>query len=375
MKRIMIIAGESSGDLHGAGVVREIRRRNPDVEVFGIGGDRMQAEGMQLIYHVREMSFMGFIEVVKHLPLIRSVETTLRQLLRLKIPDAVLLIDYPGFNLRFARSVKERGIPVVYYISPQVWAWKKGRLKKMRAVIDRMLCVFPFEVPLYEKANIPVQFVGHPLVEEIADTTSKEHFCKRYTLDPKKEIIGLIPGSRKQEIDNLFSVMARSAQQIAAERSMEIVVAVAPHLEEEYLRTKLPPGARVTFVRNETHNVMKHSALALVTSGTATLETALLGTPMIVMYRTSWFTYLIARLVVQIEWISLVNIVAGKSLVPELIQHHVHVENVVSHMNRLLNDRNALQTMKEGLVSLKEKLGNAGASKNVAEAILSIGTR
>lgn len=368
---VMIVAGEASGDLHGAGVVRELKKINPSMDIFGIGGDKMEKEGMSLTFHVREMSFMGFIEVLKHLPLIRAVEKTLEQLLIFKKPDVVVLIDYPGFNLRFARTVKKYGIKVVYYISPQVWAWKKGRVLKMRGLIDKMLVVFPFEVPIYEKENVPVQFVGHPLVEEMQEMMSKENFSKRYDLDSSKKFIAVIPGSRKQEIENLFSVMVRSAVELAGIEK-EVVVAVAPNLSMELYKNNLPPNVNVKFIQHSTHEVMKYAEFAFVTSGTATLETACVGTPMIVVYRTSVITYWIARLVVKIKNIALVNIVAGKTIVPEMIQGDATVEKLVSEARTILNSPEHYAEIKNELNIVRQKLGGVGASVNVAEAILAI---
>ncbi len=370
-QRVMMIAGEASGDLHGAGVVRELKKRNPSMEIFGIGGDKMQKEGMTLTYHVREMSFMGFIEVVKHLPLIRSVERTLEQLLLLKKPDVVVLIDYPGFNLRFAGIAKKHGIKVAYYISPQVWAWKKGRVKKMHGLIDKMLVVFPFEVPIYEKENVPVQFVGHPLVEEMQDGMTQTQFSKRYELDPEKKFIAVVPGSRKQEIENLFSVMVRSAVALAQDEK-DVVVAVAPDLPMELYTINLPPDARVKFIRHATHEVMKYAEFAFVTSGTATLETACVGTPMIVVYKTSAITYWIARLVVKIKNISLVNIVAGRTIVPEMIQSDVTVESLTAEARMIINSPERYNGIKNELNIVRQKLGGIGASANVAEAILAL---
>ncbi len=367
----MVIAGETSGDLHGAGVVRELKRANPSMEIFGIGGDRMRKEGMDLTYHVRETSFMGFVEVVKHLPLIRSVERTMEQLLKFKRPDAVLLIDYPGFNLRFARAVKRSGIPVVYYISPQVWAWKKGRVKKMRGLIDRMLVVFPFEVPIYEKENVPVRFVGHPLIEELAEMMSRDQFGKRFGIDPAKKFIAVIPGSRKQEIENLFSVMVRGAAAVAGSEK-EVVVAVAPDLPLELYQRHLPPETRVRFVQHATHEVMKYAEFAFVTSGTATLETACLGTPMVVVYRTSLITYWIAAMVVTIKHISLVNIVAERGIVPEVIQNAVTVERLTAEARAIIDSPERYAAMKEDLAAVRAKLGSVGASAAVAESVLSI---
>ncbi len=370
-QRVMMIAGEASGDLHGAGVVRELKRLNPSVEIFGIGGDKMQKEGMTLTFHVRETSFMGFVEVVKHLPLIWSVEKTLEQLLVLKRPDVLVLIDYPGFNLRFAKIAKKYGINVVYYISPQVWAWKKGRVKKMKGTIDRMLVVFPFEVPIYEKEQIPVLFVGHPLVEEMQDVMTKEQFTKRYGLDPAKKFIAVIPGSRKQEIENLFSVMVRSAEELAGD-SKEVVVAVAPNLPMELYQLHLPPNMNVHFVQHATHEVMKYAEFAFVTSGTATLETACVGTPMVVVYKTSALTYWIAKLVVKIKHISLVNIVAGKTVVPEMVQGDATVENLVREARAVIDSPERYQSVRNELDEVRKKLGGAGASLHVAEAVMAV---
>ena len=370
-QRVMMIAGEASGDLHGAGVVRELKRLNPAVEIFGIGGDKMKKEGMTLTYHVREMSFMGFVEVLKHLPLIWSVEKSLEQLLVLKRPDVVVLIDYPGFNLRFARIAKKHGIKVVYYISPQVWAWKKGRVKKMNGIIDRMLVVFPFEVPIYEKEGIPVQFVGHPLVEEMLDVMTKEQFTKRFELDPERRFIAVIPGSRKQEIENLFSVMVRSAAELAG-KEKDVVVAVAPNLPMELYRQHLPPNVNVKFIQHATHEVMKYAEFAFVTSGTATLETACVGTPMVVVYRTSALTYLIARFVVKIKNISLVNIVAGKDIVPEMVQGDATVENLIREARAVLGSPEKIVSVKSALDEIRQKLGGTGASAHVAEAVMAI---
>ncbi len=372
IRRVMMIAGEVSGDIHGAGVVRELKKLQPSIEVYGIGGDKMAREGMALTYHVRELSFMGFVEVIKHLPLIRSVEKTLEQLLKLKKPDVVLLIDYPGFNLRFAAIAKRHGINVVYYISPQVWAWKKGRVKKMRGVVDKMLVVFPFEEPIYRKEGIDVEFVGHPLLEELNDGMTRAQYCKRFGIDPKKKILALIPGSRPQEIGNLFSVMARSAEVIRKEEDVEVVVAVAPNLKEELFRQYLPPSVSLHFVENATQETMKYAEVAIVTSGTATLETACFGTPMIVVYRTSWLTYIIARLLVRIKNIGLVNIVAGETIVPELIQGDVTVQSIVDLARQLFGDEIRRAAMRKDLSAVRGMLGSKGASLNVARSILAM---
>ncbi len=370
--RIMIIAGEASGDLHGAGVVRELKRRSPDCDIYGVGGDKMQAAGMQLIYHVRELSIMGFWEVVQHLPLIRSVEKTLSALLKARKPDVLLLIDYPGFNLRFAQIAHQCGVKIAYYISPQVWAWKPGRVKKMKKFITKMLVVFPFEVDIYRDEGIDVEFVGHPLLEVLNEPQGKREFCKRWELDEKGKILGLFPGSRRQEIERIFPAMIGAARILHKQCHVQTVVGVAPSIEPEFLRSFLRDDFPVTLIQNATYDIMKNADVALVTSGTATLETGYYQTPMVIVYKTSFMTYLIGRMMIRIKNIGLVNIVAGKSIVPELIQSHATPQRLAAEASRILTSDSLSNEISESLSVVKEKLGTIGASTRVAEAILSI---
>lgn len=369
VQRVMIIAGEASGDLHGSGVVRELKRLNPRLEIFGVGGDKMRQEGMQLIYHVNELSFMGFAEVLKHLPVIQSVKRTLATVLRYRKPEVVLLIDYPGFNLRFARTAKQSGAKVVYYISPQVWAWHKSRIKKMRGIVDKMLVIFPFEVDLYRKEGVDAEFVGHPLLEVLKTDLDRKGFFKRYGLDPKKRLLGLLPGSRKQEIEMIFPKMLKAARIVAGEEDMEIAVAVAPTLQERYFEAFYDLHG-VHLIKGASYEVMEHADFALVTSGTATLETGLFGTPMVVVYKTSWPTYLIGRMLIRVKNIGLVNIVAGKQIVPELIQHRATAVTLAKEALEILRSERLLATIKEELSKVKGRLGEIGASRRVAERIL-----
>jgi lipid-A-disaccharide synthase len=329
----------------------------------------MKKEGMHLIYHVKELGFMGFVEVLKHLPVIRSMKIALESVLRLKKPDVVLLIDYPGFNLRFAQSAKRSGAKVVYYISPQVWAWHRSRIKKMRGVVDKMLVIFPFEVDLYRKEGVDAEFVGHPLLEALNPGLDRKNFIKRYGLDPGKKILALIPGSRMQEIEKIFPEMLRAGRTIAGSESMEIVVAVAPTLQEEHFRTFYNLDG-VHLIRDASHEVMANSDFALVTSGTATLETGLLGTPMVVVYKTSWPTYLLGRLLIRVNNIGLVNIVAGKQIVPEFIQRRASASIMAREVIQLLQNADLLASMRRELQSVKGRLGEFGASKRVAQHIL-----
>lgn len=368
-RRVMMIAGEASGDLHGSGVVRELKKADSTIDVFGVGGDQMKREGMTVVYHVRELGFMGFMEVVKHIPFIKVMEYTLGQIVKFKKPDVLVLIDYPGFNLRFARKVKHFGMKIVYYISPQVWAWHASRVKKMKELVDKMLVVFPFEVPLYEKEGVPVDFVGHPLLEVLGAEFDRKNFCKRYGIDGSKKILALIPGSRRQEIERIFPAMLQAARRVASALDMEIAVAVAPTLDAKYF-SALYNLDGVHLVQGATYDVMAHAAFAMVTSGTATLETACFGTPMMVVYRTSWPTYIIGRLLVRVRSIGLVNIVAGKNIVPEFIQHRATPSALANAAVRILQNEEQLKQMREDLRVIREKLGSEGASQRVANHIL-----
>jgi len=365
----MIIAGEASGDLHGAGVVRELKRISPSVDVYGVGGEKMKREGMDLIYHINELGFMGFVEVLKHLPFIRTMEHTLEQIVRFKRPDVLLLIDYPGFNLRFARIAKRYQVKIVYYISPQIWAWHRSRLKKIRSVVDTMLVILPFERELYRAEGIDAEFVGHPLLEVLESKLDRKNFCKRFSLDEKKAIIALLPGSRKQEIDSIFPVMLSAARRVSEQNGASIVVGIAPTLEEEYFRT-LYNLQGVHCVKGLTYEVMANADFAFVTSGTATLETACFGTPMVVVYKTSWVTYLIGRALVRVKHIGLVNIVAGKMIAPEFIQLNATAKKLAASAMKLLSDEQQRADMKTKLSQVKEMLGSAGASRRVAERVL-----
>jgi lipid-A-disaccharide synthase len=372
IKRILIIAGDPSGDLHGSGVVDELRRRMPDSDIYGIGGDRMKNAGMELIYNVNELSFMGFVEVIRHLPFIRQVEKRLGEFLDSRRPDLVLLIDYPGFNLRFARRVSEKEIPVVYYIGPQVWAWGKHRLKKMKQVIDKMLVIFPFEKELYEKERIPVEFVGHPLLDIMHVRSTQSEFFSEYDLDIGRKLLGLFPGSRAQEIERMLPVMLDAARRIQQHHNIQIAVGKAPNLPIECYERSLHSefGRDVRLVEDATYELMKYSDAAIVTSGTATLETACFETPMVVVYKASPISYFIGRMLVSVKSIGLVNIVAGKMIVPELIQHMANAEEIAFNIRQYFEKPLFAAEVKNELSKVKGRLGNPGAAKRVAEILV-----
>ncbi|MEK7263275.1 MAG: lipid-A-disaccharide synthase [Bacteroidota bacterium] len=368
--RILIIAGEASGDAHGSGVVRELQKQNPAIEIYGIGGDAMEKEGMKLLHHVKELSVMGFVEVVKHIPDIRRIEKNLLFTLQKKKTDAVLLIDYPGFNLRFAKKAKELGLKVFYYISPQIWAWKRGRLKTMKHFIDKMFVVFSFEKKIYEQATIPVSFVGHPLLEEINEQPTKAEFITNNSLSINKKIVGIFPGSRKQEIQKIFPTLVETGLMLQKINNVQCIVGVAPTLQSSYLKKIDSRSSEFIFVENQSHALMKHSDVAMVTSGTATLETAIFQTPMMIVYKTSPITYAIGKRLVNITHIGLVNIVAGEEVVKEFVQHKATAENLYNEAVELLQNEEKRITMKRALATVKNKLGEKGAAKHVAEEIL-----
>jgi lipid-A-disaccharide synthase len=325
----MILAGEASGDLHGAGVVRALRELAPGVEIFGMGGDRMRAEGMEILVDIREMAFMGFVEVVRNLGTVVRSERVLTEALERRTPEAVLLIDYPGFNLRFARRAKKAGVAVFYYISPQVWAWHRSRVETIRRVVDRMHVIFPFEETLYREAGVNVRFVGHPLVERLEILADRSAWKRGQGFDPSKPLLGLFPGSRKQEIERILPAMVAAARKLKEKHDCQVALGLASNLDRAVIDAHLPADAGIRIVERATHELMQCVDAALVTSGTATLEVGWFGTPFVVVYRTSPLTYAIGRMLVRVKNIGLVNIVAGCTLVPELVQGDCTPERMV----------------------------------------------
>jgi lipid-A-disaccharide synthase len=377
LTRVMVIAGEPSGDLHGSGVVRALKKRLPNADIFGVGGDKMQSEGMDIVFHIAKLSFMGFVEVLKNLSVVNEVSTKLESLLETRRPDVVVLIDYPGFNLRFAKTVKRHGIKVLYYISPQVWAWHKSRVRTMRPLVDRMKVVFPFEVDIYRNEGINVEFVGHPLAERLGTSLTREDFFRKHKLDPGKKLLALLPGSRKQEIENIFPTMLAAATRLQDEMGIHIAVGVAPNLSATFLQSFADRAHSVVYVQHATYDVMAHADAAIVTSGTATLETGWFGTPMAVVYRTSPLTYLIGRALVDMPYIGLVNVVANdlqprEKIVPEFVQHDMTPEKLTVEMRRQLTDDKYAAAMRTKLAVIRTKLGSAGASEKVAEGIIEL---
>ena len=365
-----IVAGEASGDLHASYLMRALRQRDPQAEFRCWGGDRMEAEGGEIIKHYKDLAFMGFVEVALHLRTVLNNINLCKIDILLYEPDALVLVDYPGFNLRIAEFAKEKNIKVFYYISPQVWAWKKNRVYKIRANVDKMLTILPFEKDFYAKYDYPVEYVGHPLVEEIDDRVKNdvriETFRQRYGLG-EKQIVALLPGSRKQEISKMLPVMAAAAEVFPG---FQFVVSAVPSLPIDFYH-KLLKNKDLPIVVDETYPLLLNSRAALVTSGTATLETALLKVPEVVCYKGNFFSYLIARFLIKgIKYISLVNLIADDLIVKELIQNELNKKNVANELSKLLNDGDERDKMIREYADLREKLGGHGASDKAAEVIL-----
>lgn len=371
-KKILIIAGEASGDLHGSGLIREIKKINPKVEFFGIGGEKMKKEGVELCFHIDRLSFMGFWEVLKNLSFVRKVMKTMSSVLESKKPHLAILIDYPGFNLRFARKIRDAGIPVVYYISPQVWAWGGNRVKKMKGLIDKMVVIFPFEKPIYDRYDIDCEFVGHPLLEVTRPVLSEEDFRRKFDIGKNEVVVGLLPGSRWQEVEKILPLMLESVRLLNTRiKSLRLILGLAPTIKKEGIEdltnlSKLP----LILVKNLTYDVMKHSDLLLIASGSATLECAILGTPFLVLYRTSFWTYLVAKSLINIPNIALANVVAGKKIVPEFIQNKAIPQKIADEMYEILNDKNRYKAIRNELEKVREKLGEEGASAKAAQIIV-----
>ena len=376
--RIMIIAGEASGELHGAGVVAALKARRPEIDILGIGGDRMEMAGCELVYHIERFSVMGLTEVLRHLPFVRRALRRLDGLLESRRPDVLILIDYPDFNLRLARKARNRGIPVLYYISPQVWAWRARRIRTIVNLVDCMAVVFPFEEALYEKTGGKVVFVGHPLLEVLESRQTRADFCAGAGLDPDRPIIGLLPGSRTMEVERMLPAMVGTLRTVQRDLpGVQGVIGLAPTVSRSGLaaclagRAGSEEGARdVPVVENSTYEVMNHADLLLVTSGTATLESACFGTPLLVLYRMSRLSWWIARRLVNVPDIGLVNVVAGRRIAPEFLQDEVDPNVLSPVVLDLLREPEKRRAMTRELRQVRDRLGTPGASSRVAELAL-----
>ena len=365
--RYYIIAGEASGDLHGGNLIAALHRRDASAHIRCWGGDRMEAAGATLVRHYRDLAFMGFVEVLRHLrTILRNIAFCKQDILAFR-PDVLVLIDYPGFNMRIAAWARKQGIRVVYYISPQVWAWKEGRVRQLRRDVDRMLVILPFEVDFYRGWQYEVQYVGHPLVEVVRQARS----APPAPAFSDKPVIALLPGSRSQEIQAKLPVMLQMLRHFP---DHQFIIAQAPAQPRE-LYASLIGTLPVQLVQHQTYELLMQASAALVTSGTATLETALFGVPQVVCYKGNPVSYWLAKKLIKIKYISLVNLIMDKPVVTELIQQELNEDNLKRELGLLLTDSPRLRQMRADYQVLWEKLGNEPASERAAEAVMEMGAR
>lgn len=367
--RILVSCGEPSGDLYAAELLRLLRDRVPGLQAFGLGGDRLEAQGLKLLGHVRQLAVVGLWEVLSHLRDLRAIFRRVLDEVDRQRPDVAVLVDYPDFNLRLARELRRRDVPVVYYVSPQVWAWRQKRLVTIRETVARMLVIFPFEESLYREAGVPVTFVGHPLVDLVRPATDTRAFLQGLGLDPERPVVALLPGSRPKEAAYNLPPLAAAVPRIRSARpDVQFVVALAPYLDPSAVEATLR-GLGVALVKDQTAAALGAASLALVASGTATVETALLGTPMVVVYRVSPITYAIGRRFLQVPHFAMVNLIAGRRVVPELEQRDFTPERVAAEALRLLSEPGAADEMRRDLARVRDLLGGPGASARAADAV------
>jgi lipid-A-disaccharide synthase len=373
-KKIMLVAGEASGDLHGAHLMEAIHQIDPEVQFFGLGGEGLKRRGMKLLYPADSLSVVGLTEVFIKLRSILEAFRQLKKSLDQERPDLVILIDFPDFNLRLAKTVHRRGIPILYYISPQIWAWRPKRIKLIARLVKKMIVLFPFEVPLYEAAGVDVKWEGHPLLDIVRPILPKEFAFQQFGLNPNRRTISLLPGSRIHEIERLLPPLLASAQLLQKEiPDLQFIIPLAPGITRTILSPwikRVPVSTKV--VEGWTYDVMNLSELLITASGTATLEGAILGKPMIIIYRVSFPSYWIGKRVIRVDHIGLVNLVAGREIVPELIQKDVNPRRIVEEALRILRNPVFRQQMIESMAEVRKNLGDPGAAQRAAGIVMSL---
>ncbi|MGB6865865.1 MAG: lipid-A-disaccharide synthase [Candidatus Aminicenantaceae bacterium] len=367
---ILIVAGENSGEKCGASLIREFKKKYPSTEFFGIGGLEMEKEGVDLLYSIQDLSHVGVFEILSHLPRLKGILSSIKQEVESRKPAAAVLIDSPDFNLRLVKSIKKLGIPVLYYISPTVWAWRKGRLKTIKKYVDKMLLIFPFEEKIYQQDEIPAEYVGHPLLERMNLSLAREEFLQKYNLSPDKKTICLLPGSRKSEINYHMPILIPAVQMIEEEGGIQFVLPLAENLDIEDLRSFFPAeNDRIKILTEDRLEGMAYSDLILSSCGTANLEAALLGVPFIAYYRISPLTYNLGIPFVRTRTYSIVNILAGSKIVPELIQRGFTPDNIVKETSKILQSEEIRARMKEQFQNVRLSLGERKASQNAAQEL------
>jgi lipid-A-disaccharide synthase len=365
-----MVTGEASGDMYGADVARALLQKFPGCTIFGLGGQRMREAGVELVGDIRDTAVMGPLGALLRLPLFYRIFRRLAHRVDDNPPAAAILIDFSGFNLPLAKRIRAAGTPVVYYISPQIWASREGRIKKIRELVNKMLVIFPFEKEIYDEAGVDVEFVGHPLIESVKATQTKEEFCRAHNLDPSKPILAMLPGSRKKEIRYILPTLCEVAKRIQAKKpDTQIVLPAAPNLDRLQI-DEIVGRQPITIVVNDTYNAIRYSRAAIVASGTATLETALLGTPEVIVYKISaveaWF---LKRFVLRVRIFGIVNIILGEEVVPELFQDKFTPERVTEAALRLMDDVWLQSKVRGNYETLRRKLSGGKVAERVADAV------
>ncbi len=373
-KKIMLVAGEVSGDLHGAHLVEAIQKIATEIEFFGVGGEHLKERGMRLLHHVHSLAVVGISEALRKL---RTALNTLRELkeaMEKEKPDLLILIDYPEFNLRLAKIACQKKIPVLYYISPQIWAWRPGRVKTIAKRVNKMVVLFPFELPLYQAAGVDVEWVGHPLLDIVKPSLTRQEAFQQFGIDPEQKTVALLPGSRIQEVVKLLPPMLTSAAHLQREiPKLQFLLPLAPGITETHLHPILNQApASITVVNGLNYDVMAVSDLMITASGTATLEAAILGKPMVIVYKVSRLTYWVGRALIRVKHIGLVNLIAGKEIARELIQQEVKPERIAEEALRLLRDPELYAKTVESLGEVRQALGKPGAAHRAARIVLSL---
>ena len=364
--KLYFVAGERSGDLHGGNLIAALKKRSPDLVCQGFGGDQMERSGMRITSHYRELAFMGFAEVLSNLGTIsKKIRQCKQEIIDFR-PDAVVLIDYAGFNLRIAKFARKNGYKVFWYISPKVWAWNQSRAKKLKANIDRMFVILPFETEFFRKFDWNVEYVGNPVLDAVKAHRVDEEFLDRNKFTSDEPLVALLPGSRKQELKTIVPLMARVAKNMPATK---FAVATVNNLDQQ-LYQPLKELTNVSFVQGETYDLLSYANAAIVTSGTATLETALFRVPQVVVYKTSFLSYMIAKNLIRVPFISLVNLIAGREVVKEMIQQKANATDVSAELSLLLTDQQYREKMLEGYKEIWNTLYTGSASENAANLIL-----
>ncbi len=373
-KHIIIVAGEASGDMHAAHLVKELKRLDPSVTFSGLGGPEMRDSGVEVYQDLTKLAVVGFWEVLKHYGEFKKIFKLILTKIRHIKPSVVILVDYPGFNLRLAKELKKLNTKVIYYISPQVWAWKKKRVHFIKKYVDKILVIFQFEKEFYAKFDMDAHFVGHPLIDSIKVQTPKEKFLTERHLLDYKLTIGLLPGSRQKEVERILPIMLEATSLLRKEFPMlQFIMLKAPAIEKtliDSIRVRHSTLLQLHTEENNTYDTINACDFCMVASGTATLETAILEKPMVVIYKTSALTYFLAKLFVKIPNIGLVNVVAGKRVVPECVQNQAKPEIIANALKAIFTDETKIAEIKSELKKVRESLGKSGASRRAAEEIL-----